>query len=458
MVGIDADYGMSQAFNAGGWPTFVVIDAAGTVRFDGFDSDRNLGAVRRCLHGLLANSANSRSAATKPVLDRKIAFPAEVQACREARRDRSPRLAFDQAGQAQVIFYSNRDGINAIYLRRYLPDGKVAAEERLSPATQECYGADCAIDPQGTLWVTWCGRSKEFYDIYAWSRAVGRTEVTEQLCFSDDDAMSPKIAVGADGTVAVAYYKWHRLWGYSRDRDLYARVFDGARHTWGKETEISPHQPEVEDHTDPDVVVDPRGAAWFVWSFDYHPEIHKPPVDASQPTIFAAHAVSNTVSPEILVGATGGFRGAVDLFPTAALDDQAVLWCAWDCSEPSRCIRLSRLGPGGNDFRPVNAFGQRGEVCSTPELSPAKDNRLLLAWSQRSGGDPWRGKVALLEEGRSVAETSLAEPADVQFPQAQQGPDGQYWVVYEKTTPKGSEIVLRNLTKELQITQKAPGS
>jgi hypothetical protein len=75
-----------------------------------------------------------------------------------------------------------------------------------------------------------------------------------------------------------------------------------------------------------------------------------------------------------------------------------------------------------------------------------------VVWLQRKAGEPWQGKVTLLQEGRSVAETTLVEPADVQFPQAQQGPDGRHWVVYEKTNRKGSEIVLRNLTKELQST------
>ena len=53
MMGMDFDYSVSRAFGAGGWPTFVVVDAEGIVRFQGFDSDRNLGQVRRCLNGLL---------------------------------------------------------------------------------------------------------------------------------------------------------------------------------------------------------------------------------------------------------------------------------------------------------------------------------------------------------------------------------------------------------------------
>jgi hypothetical protein len=38
----------------------------------------------------------------------------------------------------------------------------------------------------------------------------------------------------------------------------------------------------------------------------------------------------------------------------------------------------------------------------------------------------------------------------VLFPQPQQAPDGQYWVAYEKADAKGSQIVLRNISRELE--------
>jgi len=156
----------------------------------------------------------------------------------------------------------------------------------------------------------------------------------------------------------------------------------------------------------------------------------------------------------MLVGATGQFRDAIDLFPSAALDGQGTLWCAWDCSEPHRCIRLARLNAPDDTFKAIAAFGDQGETCSTPELSPAGGERLLLAWSRRRVGEAWRGKVALLQEGRTIAETALSEEGDVLFPQAQVGPDGRCWVVYEKAAPKGSEIILRDLHRELETAAK----
>jgi hypothetical protein len=447
-MGIDADYALSRAYQSGGWPRFLVIDRKGIVRFHEFPDDNNLTRLRQCLDQLVGETPVA--SAGKAVRQRGIAIPADVLASRLARRDRSPRLAFDRSGNPCVVFYSNREGTNAVFLRRFNPTGGTR-DERLSPPAAESYAADCAFDSSGTLWVVWCGKAKGLYDIFVQSRLEGREPVTQQITFSIEDAMSPKIAAGPGGRVTVAYYKWHTLWGYSRDRNVFARMFDPASRAWRPEIEISPHEPEVEKHTDPDVVIDRQGNSWVVWSYDYHPSLYPKPLDAAQPTIFAARAgANNTVSPPLLVGATGQFRDAIDLFPSAAIDGQGVLWCAWDSSEPSRGIRLARLDEASHQFQLVNSFGRAGEVCSTPELSPAAANDFLLSWSQRGPAGRWQGKVVLFRIGKPIAEAILSENADVLFPQAQQSPDGRYWVAYEKSDRNSSEVVLRNITPDLR--------
>jgi hypothetical protein len=389
-------------------------------------------------------------------MDRGIAFPAEVLTCRQARRDRSPRLAFDRSGNPLVVFYSNREGTNAVFLRRFNAKGEARDDRRLSDPGVESYAADCASDTGGNLWVTWCGRQKGLYDIFVQSLPTEGKPATEHFSSNFDDAMSSRIAAGPDGTVTVVYYQWRAMRGVSRDRDVFARTFDPGTRTWRPNLEISPHEPEVEDHTDPDVAVDRQGSAWVAWSYDYHPSLFKKPVNASQPTIFAARTTSsNTVSPPILAGATGQYRHAIDLFPSAVVDGQGTLWCAWDCSEPRRCIRLIRLDPATNEFKEAGVFGGKNEVCSTPELSAAGTNSLLLAWSYRGQSGRWQGKVALLKDGNTVAETVLASDTDVLYPQAQQAPDGGYWVACEKSGPRGSEIELRNVSLELRRTPAA---
>ncbi len=445
MIGIDADYSMSQDYSAQSWPTFVVVDGEGIIRFHGFDSDGNLGGVRGCIQKLLKASAQD----PKQALDCGVVCPTDVLAARKARRERSPRLAFDASGNPAVVYYVNASGTNAVWVRRFDSEGRMQKDEQVSPQGVESYAADAVVDTGGTLWAAWCARNSRFYDIYVQS-ITGATGKPERLTASDDDAMAPRIATGPGGALTVGYYKWAKLNGISRDRNVYARSYDPKIRKWGPEKEISPPEPDVEDHTDPDVVMDSAGQALVVWSYDYHPQLFRKPLDAAQPTIFAARFASNAVSPALLVGATGRFSAAIDLFPSAALDSAGVLWCAWDCSEPHRTIRLARRNASGDAFEAAGAFGKA--LCSTPELSSARDGVLLLAWSEHAAVGRWQGKVARLKNGQPISTDTITENADVFFPQARQGPDGRYWVVYEKADDRGSEVVLRKLgvTEEAQ--------
>ena len=234
--------------------------------------------------------------------------------------------------------------------------------------------------------MTWCGLHNRFYEIYVLSRREGQEPVIRRLTASDDDAMSPKIATGPDGTVTVAYYRWARMGSVSRDRNIFERTFDPVQRTWSQEREVSPREPQVEDHTDPDVVIDRVGAAWVVWSYDYHPQLYKRPLDAAEPTIFAARVGSNTVSAPFVVGTTGKYRHAIDLFPSAAIDSKGAMWCAWDCSEPTRCIRLARLGQSSGAGAIGSTFGGQEFLCSTPALSAAAGQPAAVLVSARSHG------------------------------------------------------------------------
>lgn len=445
MLGIDADYRMSRDYMAQGWPTFLVIDAEGKVRFHGFDSDRSLSGLRGCLKGLLRVPA----AESGQIITNGVAYPAGIWQSQTARREQSPRLAFDSAGVGHILYHSNREGTNAVYWRRYGAKAALLGETRLSPAGMDAYAPDCNADSSNAVWVAWCGRrAGEFYNVFAQVLRAGEASQPEQLTSSDDDAMSPRIATGPGGTVTVTYYKWAKMQGISRDRNVFARTYDPAKRAWAPEREISPPQPAVEDHTDPDVAIDRDGHLWIVWSYDYHPQLFKNPLPAEQPTIFAADYSSGKVGEALLVGATGRLRGAIDLFPSASFDSDGVLWCAWDCSEPQRSIQLARLRPGQKSFESVHSCGR--QTCSTPELSSTTSGQILLAWSERNRQGAWQGRVALLNEGVAAHEAVVADDGEILFPQARQSPDGHYWVTYQKTSSRGSEVVLRDVTADVR--------
>jgi hypothetical protein len=448
MMGLDADYGMMRAYDSMGWPRFMVIDREGTIQFHGFPDDSRLSNVRRCLDKLMRDDSGGLSAGL--VLKDGVCYPEFAVTAREATRDRSPRLALDPAGNPHVVYFSNRSGANVVYLRR--PEGSGgSSDEPLTPRDADCYAPDCAFDSTGKLWVVWCGSHGDKYDVYVQVRKVDEAVGETRLTYSEDDAMRPRIATDAQGRVAVAYYKWRKMRGVSRDRDIFARVFDPTAGSWSEEREISPHDPEVEDHTDPDVVIDRAGAPWVVWSYDYHPQLFDSPFDTDQPSVFAARlSQQGTVSPPILVGTVGVDRHAIDLFPSVAIDGDGILWCVYDQFSwrgTGRSIYIARLDNG--DFGSAQALSTQGAMCSTPELSAGRDGTLIASWSERSSGR-WRGKVAVVKGGKRVAETVIDEgTADVLFPQACQGPDGRIWLVYERSENTGAQVILEDLTDRM---------
>lgn len=448
MIGMDANYGMMAAYQSMSWPRFVVIDRGGTIRFHGFPSDDQLSNVRKCVQTLVRSEKSP--SAKDAVVENGVRYPRFVVDARKAHRERSPRLALDPNGRPAAVFYSNRDGSNNVYLRRRDARGRFS-DEALTTGDADDYAPDCAFDSAGTLWVAWCSNRAGRYDVYVQSRRAGNAPETMQLSHSDDDAMCPRIAAGPGGRLAVAYYKWQKMGEISRDRDVYIRIYDPKTGTWGNETAVCPTAPAVEDHTDPDVVIDGQGQPWIVWSYDYHPQLFRLPFDTDQPSVFAVRiSATGRRSVPFLAGTVGRRLSAVDLFPTAAIDASGALWCAWDArngNSPSRAIRLARFEQ--EKFGKAVDVSARGAVCSTPELSPGKDGTLLAAWSQKAG-EAWQGTVTILKDGKAIGQTTLdATPADVLFPQACQAPDGKVWVAYEQSDEKGARVVMKELTQEL---------
>lgn len=445
MLAMDPDYGVMRAYGATGWPRFLVLDRQGIVRFSGIPGDSRLRAIRRRLRGLVA--ATPPGLASGLVLREGVCYPKSVLAARDAERNRSPRLAVRSDGRPVIAYCTVRNGRSSLRLRQGVGPGR-PADPMVTDPREDCYAPDIAFDDSGTLWLAWCGRDDGRYDIYVQRRPASGAPATVRLTRSSDDAMAPRLATGPGGRVAVTYYKWRRMRGVSRDRDIFARAYDPAAGSWRGEIEISPHEPQVEDHTDPDVVFGPNGGCWVAWSYDYHPSLFPDPVDTDQPSVFAAKLrADGATSPPMLAGTPGRGRAVIDLFPSLAVDGKGTLWCAWDAGSlrtGQRRIVLSALRGEGVGFDRQRVLSRPGRTASTPELSPGLDDTLLATWSEWAGGR-WLGRAALVREGAVVSETDLLDDGDVQFVQAAAGPDGKLWVTYECSSETGSRVVLEQL-------------
>lgn len=437
MLGIDVDYSMMKNYESMGWPRHVIIDASGVVRFHGFGENEKLGNIRRVLDGLLAQKAEIHPA---PVVRDQIAYTSAAAAARDARRERSPRLALDLQGRPWVVYTANPGGQNDIYVRP--PDGSATV---LASNPADDYAPDCVFDSSGRLWVAWCSNrgANGNYDIYV--QRHGDTAEPLRLSVSAEDAMRPRLAAAPDGRLAVAYYKWSSMRGVSRDRDIFARLYDPQANGWGREFRVSPPQPAVEDHTDPDVAFGPDGKALVVWSYDYHPSLYKTPLDTSEPSVFGALITAREAGPARLAGSLGARQGIIDLFPSVARDGAGALWCAWDAGNDriGRTIRLARWD--GQGFEPKGNLADKAGNATTPELGPAGDG-ILAAWTEREGAN-WHGCFAEVKDGVVKRKTNVeAAAGDVLFPQAILASDGKIWAVWEECGERESRAMLREIT------------
>jgi len=457
MLAIDADYAAVDSYNAASWPSVAIIDRKGILRFFG----RATSAYRQGVRDVLYQTATSLPATLPPGVSMRNGTwcPKFVEKAWAVRRDRSPRLALDPEGKPWVAFYSNRDGANNIYVMSFDEKGD-AVDEAVTTGGADAYAPDCVFDTSGVLFVVWCSNREGRYDIYVRARRNGQWLPSARLSDSEDDAMRPRIAAGPKGRLSVTYYKWQKIRNISRDRGVFVRTYDPETGMWSAEVEVSPREPQSDDHTDPDVAIDEHGKAWVAWSYDYHQQSYANPLDTNEPSIFAARVPHQGESGQpLLVGTVGARHDAVDLFPSVAFDRDGVLWCAWDMFEffrdEHRRVRLASFSEGR--FADAVDMSPPGVPCCTPEISSGNNGTMLLAWAEKHGMR-WKGKVLVLSGRRRIAETIIEDPSgDVRFPQAQQGPDGRIWVVYEALAEEGSHTVLKEFTKNLRpVATAAP--
>jgi len=434
---VDFDYKMQSAYHARGWPQAVIIGPDGYIRLHVPMISRDEPEARR----LLDNMCRGLRVARKDGV-------AETRSpCPPGHRDFLPRAAVDDENRLWVVFTSNRDGNNNIYLR--CPGAKETQKDiRVTESPADDYSPDIAAGPDGSLWTAWVSNQGKKYDIYMRRFKDGRWSQTVPITQSDDDAFHPRIGVDDKGRVWVTYYKWSSMGKRSRDRGIFARLYDGR--SLSKELEVSPGEPRADDHTDPCIAVDSHGSAWIAWSCDYHPELCQTPEDADAPTIFAQKlAGGRKLSAPLLVGTRGTAVHAVDLLPSIAVGPRGEVWCAWDATghHKARCILVNQGQPGAMSFGRETHLSDDKELSSTPDICVDKsgtphavwrqcmDGHWVLAGSHGPGGR-WTGPVAW-----------VSGQGDCRNPMLLTDRKDALWLVYEHQMDKDTEVLVKSIPK-----------
>jgi len=447
---LDVNREFERQFHRNGWSFVMLVDKAGRVVCR---ANNSLGRLMGELEPLLKKATESDASVTPVMLDGVAYTPATAKRSGESEGvrqcDRFPAIACGGDGRVHVVFTSNRNGNNDVFMRTF--DGENWGKDRAIAASDaDEFDGHVVVDGQGRIWVSWTSNAEtENYNVFVACLAdAGESVEPVRITDADDDAMHARLASDREAGVWVTYYKWHKMGNLSRDKEVYVRRHDGT--DWSQEVRVSPTDvPNYEDHTDPTIASCDQGVI-VCWSWDYHrPKGYTR--DAQNPTVFIRPVDRDLELGKIQHASLGtGFDAA----PSVVVDEKDRIWCAWESLQWHRPSGASRkwLCAGSCDLAgskrpdPKNVRGPQRNIC-TPRLAVGPDGAVALVWAECTTANRWSLKQATFEAGRnrwSRART-LDSAGAPRFPTIGYGVDGHLWVAYSKATEEGRRIVVKDL-------------
>lgn len=434
---VDFDKKMTEAFNATSWPNAVVIDKTGTVAAHEFVWKKGIDKLEQALEQVASKETSAVACAfatpdCKAFCTGGVCYaPPEGSKGKAKIRQENPRMAAVPDGSVYVAYASNKTGDNNIFLERYAK-GKMKKRSQVTAAPSDEYDVDIAASGDGTVWLAWTSNTDSLYDIYAAFFKDGALSAPMRVTKSAHDAFHPRIAVDSEGNPWVTYYKWLMVEGYSRDRNVYVRRYAGG--AWSDELEVSPPEPSIEDHSDPDIAA--AGNELLVaWSYDYHPSLPGNSLDAASPTIFI-----QAVTPKLersgafqLLGSMGKEARIKDLSPSIASHGTAAA-CAWDANKEIMIRRRS-----ADTWSAAEKVSLGEEPCNAPAVAVTPGGT-YVCYSQIVGAR-WRIIGRACVNGIWEDEQFLDKgKGDARYPAVAADSEGAVWVAWSEQTDGGVQV------------------
>ncbi|MEN6306901.1 MAG: hypothetical protein ABFD91_04025, partial [Anaerohalosphaeraceae bacterium] len=369
---MDTDRTFEKQYNRRGWPFLMIVDAQGQVVYTCNNLIDNDPVFKQELQKIKQKELKPR---TQNVVGISyMASTIENNAIKaDSQNDRFTSIAAGSDGGIYAVYTSVRNGNSDILMRTN--DGKAFTENPVSATQFDEYDAAITTDGTGKPWICWTSNQAERYNIFMTTPSDlkdGKAPI--QITTADDDAMHGRLICDASNAVWITYYRWRKMSGNSRDKEIYVRRY--AEGSLSTEIQISPTDvPSYEDHTDPAITC-LNDRVVIAWSWDYH----KPdgyPQDCESPTIFA-----RSISPNFTVSKPFPLSGqSIDSVPALSAPIAGRIWCAWDLLEGKRkslCVRsLSASQAAGTPFIVSNPLKH---LCS-PSFAFYKNQKGTLIWA-----------------------------------------------------------------------------
>jgi len=433
---MDTDRTFEKKYNRDGWPFLMIVNEQGEVVYtcnNLIDSDpalkQELQKIRRKELKPQIQNADGISYMSKTI-DKNV-LKADTQ------NDRFTSIAAGGDGGIYTVYTSVGNGSSDILMRTY--DGKNFTEIPVSASEFDEYDAAITNDNAGSPWMCWTSNQSGRYNIFMTSLSdlkAGKSPI--QVTDAYDDAMHGRLVCDTSNTVWITYYRWRKMSGNSRDKEVYVRRYaDGNLST---EIQISPTDvPSYEDHTDPAITcLDDRIV--IAWSWDYH----KPqgyPQDCESPTIFA-----RSISANLTVSKPFPLSGqSIDSIPALSAPINGRIWCAWDLLEGKRkslCVRS--LSANQPQDKLIIVSNPLKHLCS-PSFAVYKNQKGVLVWAETTDGQTWRLARSDydIQNNQWKPRQVIAEKDNPRYCSAVYDKNGTLWVAYSVQTSKGREVVIK---------------
>lgn len=445
---LDTNRSFEKLYNRDGWTFLMLADRNGKIVYKiNSPHKKDWSDLRGILDKMLATVKPN-----KTIIRDGIAYmPGTLQRSGEMKKqricERFPSIACGPNGQIYVVFTTNRNGSNDVFIRVF--DGDKWSEDMPIAATAaDEYDAMVLVDKEGHIRVCWTSNTGgKHYDIFAVSFTNPLQPGTPvKLTYSDDDAMHPRMACDKNGGVWITYYKWHKMGQYSRDKEVYIRKYELGK--WSDEVQVSPTDvPRYEDHSDPAIIAYGNGVI-VAWSWDFHPPNKGYSNQAKTPTIFMRPIAGNMDLAKI--SCVSGKN--IDVTPSLVISNDGQIWCAWDSlgrnNRKSLCVSNVRPGRDNPTTGIYFMSTTKANVC-TPSFAVGSGDLLTLLWSETEDNSAWLLKrVDYNTQNKICSEPQIIEhKGNPRYCSARYDSANNLYLAYSAETDKGREIIVKNTGK-----------
>ena len=352
----------------------------------------------------------------------------------------TPQVAVAPDGAATVVWSGADGGSRSVFARRISPQGVPQGVERLSAPGRNALTPRVAVAADGTATAVWIRSKEEIVDGGTDEERLARNFIVEarritatgdlgpvlELSAVRQDAFDPDLAVGPDGTVTVVWKRFDGTRFLIKERRIEA---DG-------ELDPTPSftlsQTGGRDAVEPRVAVAPDGTATVVWSrFDGSSSVIQARVvgaggDPAASTHDLSAAGQSAIEPDLVTAADGG---------------SDVVWVRSNGS--NTIVQHRGLGADGTPEAATHDLSATGRSAAEPQIEALPgggvatvvwdrfDGSNFIVQSRRLGvdGAPEASTRNLSSSGRDAAEPQLAVAPDGTATVVWSRFDGTAWVV-----------------------------